>query len=298
MKRRTFCALTGGALAFSAMPSPLRAIAFTKPDLVAVQGGDNVARLERAFEEFGGITTFVQPGQTVAIKPNMGWAVPPSGGANTDPALVARLVALCLEAGAKKVTCFDNPCDHWRDAYRESGIEEAVSAAGGLVAPPNSEKYYRRVELPLGVKLHEADVHEAWLEADVIFNMPVLKNHGGAGMTAAMKNLMGAVWDRRFYHRTGLDQCIADFATIGKAPALNIIDAGRVMLTGGPRGQSNSQYKLLDLLIASPDIVAADVAAALSLGAKAGDFPFIGMGAKLGAGRGSLEGLDVRRVRI
>ena len=302
MKRRTFCALTGGAVAFSAMPAPLRAFAATGedsgPDIAAVQGGDGIARLDRSLEEFGGIRAFVGSGQSVVIKPNMGWAVPPSSGANTDPALVKRLAELCLQAGAAKVTCFDNPCDHWRDAYRESGIEAAVIAAGGVVAPPNGERYYRQVDLPAGVKLREAAVHEAWLEADVVFNMPVLKHHGGAGMTAALKNLMGVVRDRSFYHRNGLDQCIADFAANGKRPTLNIIDAGRVMLTGGPRGQSHSQYKRLDLLIVSPDIVAADVAAALSFGAKPEDFAYIGMAAKQGAGRGSLDGLDVRRIRI
>jgi len=196
------------------------------------------------------------------------------------------------------VTCFDNTCDHWRDAYRESGIEAAVKDAGGLVAPANSERYFHSVELPSGITLRTAQVHEAWMEADVIFNVPVLKHHSGTGLTAAMKNLMGAVWDRRFYHRFGLDQCIADFATYAKKPTLNIIDAGRVMLNGGPRGRFNSQFKRLDMLIASPDIVAADIAASLSFGGKPEDFPYIGKGAAQGVGKGSLDGLDVRRLRV
>jgi uncharacterized protein (DUF362 family) len=37
-----------------------------------------------------------------------------------------------------------------------------------------------------------------------------------------MKNLMGIVWDRGYWHRNDLHQCIADFATFRK-PDLNIV---------------------------------------------------------------------------
>lgn len=308
MKRRTFCTtLLGGGLAaglcslisppqLSAAASENPAAAY--PDLVAVQGNDAAAALDKGLAALGGMQRFVKPGQTVLIKPNMGWAVAPEGGANTNPLLVKRLVELCKQAGAKKVTCFDNPCDHWQSAYRDSGIEQAAKAAGAVVAPPHSESYYQAVHIPGGKILQQAKVHELYMEADAIINVPVLKHHGGAGLSSAMKNLMGVVWDRHVYHGSGLDQCIADFTLFPKRPTLNVVDASRVMLSGGPRGRRDSQFKVLDMLILSPDIVAADVASALSFGAKPADFHYIGMGAALGVGKGSLDGLDVRRLRV
>ncbi len=310
MKRRAFCTAVLGAAATglaALAPSSLclaapgggpAGVSPSRPDLVAVQGENVAAALDKGLAAFGGMETFVKPGQTVLIKPNMGWAVAPAGGANTSPVLMRQLVEHCFRAGAKKVTCFDNPCDHWRDAYRESGIEAAVRDAGGVVAPPHSESYYHPVSILGGKILAQAKVHELYMEADVILNAPVLKHHGGTGLSCAMKNLMGVVWDRRFYHGRGLDQCIADFTTYGRRPALNIVDAGRVMLSGGPRGQASSQYKKLDLLILGPDIVAVDAASALAYGANPGQFAYIGMGEKMGVGKGTLEGLNVQRLRV
>ena len=305
MKRRTFCTtVLGGGLAagLSSLLPPLAldslAAASAYPDLVAVQGVDTVAALDKGLDAIGGMQRFVKPGQTVLIKPNIGWAVTPAGGANTNPLLVKRLIEHCRQAGAQKVTCFDNPCDHWENAYRDSGIAQAAKNAGAIVAPPHSESYYHTVQIPGAKILQQTKVHELYMEAEVIINVPVLKHHGGAGLSSAMKNLMGVVWDRHFYHRNGLDQCIADFTTFAKLPTLNVVDAGRVMLSGGPRGHMDSQFKALNMIIISQDIVATDVASALSFGAKPEDFHYIAMGADAGAGRGSLDGLNVQRLRV
>ena len=83
----------------------------TEPDLVAVANGEPSALLDAALKEFGGIKTFVKPGQKVVIKPNIAWDRTPESSANTNPQLIAALVRRCLEAGAAKVTVFDHTCD-------------------------------------------------------------------------------------------------------------------------------------------------------------------------------------------
>ena len=115
----------------------------------------------------------------------------------------------------------------------------------GVVTP------YSPVELPNGKVLKTTMVHKSWLDSDVIINVPILKHHGGARMTAAMKNLMGVVFDRRFYHSNGLHQCIADFTTISRKPTLNIIDAYNVMMRNGPRGVSVSDLVNRKMLLIS-----------------------------------------------
>ena len=181
--------------------------------MVAVMGGEPEVMLDKALEALGGIGNFVKKGQKIVIKPNIGWDRSPELAGNTNPKLVKALVKKCLEAGASKVTVFDHTCDNWQKCYETSGIAEAVKEAGGIIMPANDEKYFKEVSIPGGVNLKSAKIHEALIEADAWINVPVLKNHGGAKMTCAMKNYMGIVWDRRFFHQNDLQQCIADICT-------------------------------------------------------------------------------------
>lgn len=267
------------------------------PVLVAVRDGTRAAMAERALAELGGIGAFVRKGQTVVIKPNIGWNATPERGANTHPELVAHLVELCLGAGAKSVSVFDKTCNPWRDCYVNSGIEAAAKAAGAEVVPGNDESYYRAVEIPRGVRLKRTKVHALVLDSDVFINVPVLKHHSGSLMTAAMKNLMGVIWDRRFYHDADLHQCIADFCTF-RPPHLNIVDAYHPMVRNGPRGRSVEDVVEKRMLLASTDIVAVDAAAARILDHQPADVRHISLAADLGVGRAQLDQVDVRRLRI
>lgn len=80
----------------------------------------------------------------------------PERAGNTHPALVGRIVELCMDAGAKQVVVFDHSCDNWRRTYRNSGIEAAVKAAGGKMMAADSEEDYREVAVPQGERLKDA----------------------------------------------------------------------------------------------------------------------------------------------
>ncbi len=267
------------------------------PDLVAVKGGSVPSRVDAALAAAGGIARFVRKGAFVVLKPNMGWDVRPELAANTDPGVVKRLVQLCLAAGARRVVVFDHTCDAWRAAYASSGIERAARDAGAEVAPAHAESYYQTVDSPRARTLSRAKVHELVLQADLFINVPVLKNHGGAGMTCALKNLMGMVWDRGYFHSRGLDECIAEAALL-RRPDLTIVDAGKVMLSGGPRGNAASRYSDQRLLLLSTDIVAVDTAAARTLGPGPDAFEYIRRAAALGLGQGDLGKLAIRRIEL
>jgi len=268
MKRRDFlltAAMTGIAstLRFDKLEAALasnKMAVSSAPDLVAVMGGEPAEMLDKALARFGGIQAFVKKGQTVVLKPNIGWNKTPELAANTNPDLVAAMVKKCVAAGAKKVQVFDHTCHKWDDCYINSGIKAAVEKAGGEMLPAHDVSYYRTVSLPDGVKLKQAAIHNSLQNCDVWFNMPVLKTHGGAKMTISMKNYMGIVWDREYFHKTDLQQCIADVCTYAKRPALNIVDAYRIMYKNGPLGRSVGDTSVMKTLIASPDIIAADAA--------------------------------------
>jgi uncharacterized protein (DUF362 family) len=266
-------------------------------DIIAVKGGSQAARLDRALLELGGIRAFVRKGQSVVIKPNIGWAQEPRIAANTNPELVKRLVEQCLQAGAKKVWVFDHSCDSGATCYRVSQVERYAKEAGATVVPAESSAAYHGVSIPGGRRLRKTSIHELILEADVFINVPVLKEHSGAGMTCAMKNLMGAVWDRGEFHNLGLDQCIAD-SCLYRKPDLNIVDADRVMLTGGPRGHEGSRYGEQRMLIASTDIVGIDAVSARTLGQDPQGFGYIAMAEAHGLGIAAPTRHNIRRITL
>ncbi len=306
MKRRDFFLRTAGAgLGLSAVASlgglhPLMAgpAMAAAADMAAVRGGEPNVMFDRAIAAMGGMGRFVKKGQKVVIKPNIGWDVPPDRAANTNPLLVKRIVEHCFNAGAKEVLVFDNTCDAWTKCYRTSGIEKYVREAGGKVVPGNTEGYYQEVEIRNGKKLKSAKVHELYLAADVIIDVPVLKNHESTKLTIAMKNLMGVVWDRRYWHRNDLNQCIADFAGFHRRPDLVVVDAYNVMMRHGPRGVSKSDVVNMKAQIVSTDMVAADTAAAKMFGTDPASIRYIRLAQEMGVGTMDLSSLNISRIKI
>ena len=266
------------------------------PDLVAVRGEDRVAMLDAALEALGGITAFVKPGQTVVIKPNAAWDKPADLAANTHPSLVSHMVELCKKAGAKEVCVFDHTCDAWQRSYANSGIQEAVEKAGGQMVPGNDEGMYVDREAPNAVKLKQAKIHKLIAESDVYINMPVLKHHGGAVMTGCLKNVMGLVWDRGFFHKNDLQQCISDGVLLRK-PDLNILDAFTPMMRNGPKGKDATDLLSTKTLIVSRDPVACDAAGAMILGHKANGIKHVELAAAAGHGRCDIDQLNIKRIK-
>ncbi|MBQ5815193.1 MAG: DUF362 domain-containing protein [Flavobacteriales bacterium] len=310
MERRDFLKTTllgtlAGVLGSSATHSvdgqTVTGVSQKKP-LVAVMGGEPVEMLNKALEALGGIEKYIKKDQKVVIKPNIAWDKTPEEAANTNPSLVAEVVKKCLAAGASQVVVFDHTCDNWKATYVRSGIEEAARKAGAKVVAADLESYYEEVTLPRAVKLKKTKIHKELIACDVWINMPILKNHGGAKMSVSMKNYMGIVYDREYFHSNDLQQCIADVCTWEKRPVLNIVDAYRIMFQNGPRGKSAGDTALVKSLIISPDIVAADTAA-ISLFNQVKTMSIdqvghIGKGESLGIGTTDLKKLDVKQLKI
>ena len=272
--------------------------ALSKYDMVALMGGEPDAMFDLGIQELGGMGTFVQKGQKVLIKPNIGWDVIPELAANTNPLLVRRIIEHCFKAGAKEVYVFDHTCDNWVDCYKTSGIEKAAKSAGAKVVPGNSESYYHEIEIPGGVKLKSTKVHELLLETDVFINVPVLKDHDSTRMTCSLKNMMGVVWDRHYWHSNDLNQCIADYALFEKKPVLNVVDCYNVMVKHGPQGVSKEDVVQMKSQIIASDWVAADAAAAKMLGVETERIEYIAIAHKMGLGNMKLDTLNIKRIKM
>ena len=267
-------------------------------DIVAVKGNDPAAMFDIGIQAMGGMGAFVSKGQKVVVKPNIGWDVVAEKAANTNPALVKRIIEHCFKAGAKEVFVFDHTCDNWVKCYKNSGIEQAVKEAGGKMVPADSESYYQQVTIPNGKRMTSAKVHELILSSDVFINVPVLKHHSSAAMTGALKNMMGVVWDRGYWHKNDLNQCIADYALYPKRPALNVLDAFNVMLRNGPRGVSVADLSPMKSQLLSTDWVAIDAAGTKMMGLDNDKVKYIRIAAEMGLGKMDLQKMNIHRISI
>lgn len=115
-----------------------------------------------------------------------------------------------------------------------------------------------------------------------------------------MKNWMGIIYDRRYFHGEGLHECIAELASSIK-PALTIVDATRIRLWGGPPTQNPIVTRKLNMLIAGKDQVAVDayivgIAEWKRRRWKPQDIPHIRYAAEIGVGRIDVDNLNVEVI--
>ncbi|WP_075590391.1 DUF362 domain-containing protein [Labilibacter marinus] len=289
--------LTGVGPVFGGLDSLMANTTNAKTDLAAVRGGEPDEMFDKAIEALGGMNKFVSKGQSVLVKPNIGWDAPPERAANTNPKLVGHIVKRCFEAGASEVNVFDKTCNKWDRCYSNSQIQKYVKEAGGKMVPGNTESYYKEANVPKGKSLKDTKVHDLVNTSDVFINVPVLKHHASTKLSLGMKNLMGVIWDRKFYHSNDLHQCIADFVTYRK-PDLTIIDGYNMMTKNGPRGVSTADVVNLKALIASTDIVATDAAATKMFGMEPDEVGHIKIAHEMGLGNKNLSELNIHRIKI
>lgn len=94
----------------------------------------------------------------------------------------------------------------------------------------------------------------------ILINLPVLKDHDGAGVTIALKNMYGAIHNPNKYHPSGCNPYVADvnmLPEIRSRMRLVICDATTAMYDGGPGFKPERSWKCNGLLV-SQDPVALD----------------------------------------
>jgi uncharacterized protein (DUF362 family) len=265
--------------------------------MAVVRNGEPEELVRKALDVFGGIQTFVRPGANVIIKPNICVSYRAfETAATTNPWIVGALVKVCLEAGAGRVRVMDTPFDGSAlDAYAFSGIQQQVEANGGQMELMSSIKYME-IDLPQALDLHSTYVYDEVLNADVLFNVPIAKDHGLAKLTIGMKNLLGVVKNRPAFHNN-LGQRLADLSSRIR-PALTLVDAVRILTYGGPTGGDPAAVQKLDTVIASPDIVATDAYAATLFGLRGDDLEYVRAGAAMGLGKSDLAQMKIEEVNL
>ena len=267
-------------------------------DLAVARDKEPAELVRAALDSYGGIDAWVQRGDTVVIKPNLAWAREPAQAATTNPQVLAAVISLCQEAQAGQVIVVEHPCDTSLVSFEMSGAQAVCRDAGVPLLSLENDRLYRELELTQSPNISRDLIAKDILDCDVYINLPIAKVHNAAVATLALKNQMGAVWDRQRYHSAGagagesrnLHQNIAGLGA-SLRPTLNIIDATRVLLSSGPKGPGLT--KELDTVIVSADIVAADAYAAKLMDIALSEVAHIVIAAEMGLGNADLASLKV-----
>ncbi len=270
-----------------------------EPELAVVTGTEYDQLVRKAIESIGLNERFVKHGDTVVIKPNIGWDRTVEQGANSHPIIIQTLAKMALDGGASKVQIFDHTCNEKRRCYINSGIQKAIEEIGDrrVRLEHIDERKFVPIDIKNGKSLTRWDIYRDALEADIYINVPAAKHHGLSRLTLGLKNSMGVIGGRRGSLHFGLGQKLADLATVVQ-PTLTVIDATRLLLRNGPQGGDVKDVKVTDTLIASTDPVAADAYAATLFGMKPEDIDSTVAAHKMGLGEMDLAKVKIHQVQL
>ena len=258
--------------------------------------------LKRALELAGGLDA---AGKTLLLKPNIVFDAAPETAICTHPVFLDAAIRLVRELGAKRILVGDSPGLQTPGfTAKASGLGEVTKKNGAEWVDFTKEK----IELPCpeGRALKKFTLTKAAEDADIIINLPKLKTHQLMCFTGAMKNLFGLIpsvakssFHVRFPSHSSFAAMIVDL-NLALKPVYTFMDA--IIGMEGP-GPSGGTPRFIGLVLASPNVLALDMAASAIIAYPPGEIPVnkdaLGRGIWLN-GYGEIEypGLAPREVSI
>jgi len=194
----------------------------------------------------------VRPGETVGLKVNtLG-----GRGISTNVQLVAAICGRLQEAGIKAgdIVVWDRESDE----LERAGFHLAMG--GDRVQCFGTDRVGYEQELAAYGSVGGLLSKILTQRCGVLINLPVLKDHDGAGVTIALKNMYGVINNPNKYHPDGCNPFVADLNMLPEIRArmrLTICDATTAMYEGGPGYKPEHSWNANALLV-STDPVALD----------------------------------------
>ncbi len=252
----------------------------------------------KAIELIGGINEVAKDKKRILLKPNLVNAYPND---TTNPRVIEALAKLMKnsgkevyigEAGAASVRNINTSLQGYvcrtKNAEILQGIQDDIFKGTGY------DDLSKRTGIPL-VNLHvgnmvkmkvsdnfvfkEIYVHKAMSDVDLVCSVPMMKTHGLATVTLALKNIgiggyPGMIYGtvRSLVHQegiklepTGTSAVTVDMVKANKLE-LSVIDATTAMQGQGPSISQGGSLVDMNLIIASQNALAADMVAANIMG--------------------------------
>jgi uncharacterized protein (DUF362 family)/Pyruvate/2-oxoacid:ferredoxin oxidoreductase delta subunit len=219
------------------------------------------AGLSSLLGHFGGIGTFVKPGERVLIKPNMLSAKPPEAAVTTHPAVLRAIIELVQSAGGVALVGDSPGFGTTRSVAKRSGMLVVVEETGAELVEFSATR-----TVAASGQFKRFEVASAYLDADRVINLPKLKTHEMMTLTCGVKNLFGILvgaakpaWHLQAGHDRELFARVLLAIYQIRPPDLTIVDAITAMEGDGP-GSGDPRH--VGLLMAGVNPLAVDLVAA------------------------------------
>ncbi len=214
-------------------------------------------------------------GLRVLVKPNILFDAPPERAVTTHPQVLASLLKLLLDQGARPVVG-DSPAIHTSSF---SGTVSGIRGVCDQFKVPWVDFLDPTVELTSSIgsrrkRTYQVTRHAA--ECDLIISVPKMKNHQLMITTGAVKNLFGVIpaFTKSPYHlRHANRREFAEFLChlySALPPVITVMDG--ILAMEGP-GPNNGYPRHAGVLMASRDCGAVDVTAAAVMGYNPREIP-------------------------
>ncbi|MGA4579971.1 DUF362 domain-containing protein [Limisphaera sp. VF-2] len=259
--------------------------------------------MRTCLEPFGGMATFVKPGQKVLLKPNLLGPFPADQAVTTHPSIVRAAAILVREAGGRPYIGDSPAVGRLSQVARVTGMLDVVAETG---APLLELEEPGEFEVPGHGIFPRLVLARALSQVDVVISLPKLKTHSQMILTGALKNQFGCVpgllkseWHFRLQERKWLAALLLDIHRAIR-PCLAIMDA--VVAMEGP-GPSAGHPRSLGVLLAGTDFVAVDAVACHLIGLSPAQVPSCRAAHEQGVGETDLQrlrlvGPDWRTLRV
>src|SRR5215470_7395205 len=220
--------------------------------VVGVARGSTMTTATAAAVRLAGGLDFIQPGQTVLVKPNI--CCPNPHPATTSLEVLVTVLELCRERGAGRLIVGDQTffVQSTTANVRRAGLEAAVRSSGAeFVAFDDLPR--RHLRLPAARHWPDGYRVPALLDqVQHVINLACVKTHVLARYTMAMKNFIGVIDadSRRYYHRIRAEQGYDAFAALiaemalAIRPSLHILDGTAAFVSGGPSDRTVARPRL------------------------------------------------------
>lgn len=229
----------------------------TAATLGIARGTRTGAMLRGAIDAIGGIARFVRSGDTVLIKPNVAFERPAALGATTNPEVLAELIGLCKEAGAREVRVADNPIESPESCFARTGIRKATHDAGARLFLPRHGSF-STLAVPGATWIAQWPFFwDPFRGVDKVIGIAPVKDHNLCRASMTTKNWYGLLGGRRNQFHQDIHGIIADLALMLR-PTLVVLDGTRVLYRSGPTGGSLDDVRAGKTIAASTDSLACD----------------------------------------
>ena len=237
----------------------------------------------------------------IFIKPNIVYwssGPHPKWGVITTSRVMEDVVTILKEQGIDDITIGEGfgSNEAAEDAFKKLGYNDLKERFGVKLINTN-DKPHEKIDMGCEFLVNFASDP---LKADYIINLPVLKTHSQAVVSLGMKNLKGFIniaSRKKFHSADPIKTLHFNVAQLPNniPPCLTLID-GIYTLERGP--SMDGKAHRTNVLIASKDILSADIVGAKTLGIEPSDVPYLVQAAKDRDRSTSLSEIEINGEKI